>query len=382
MQMGDSAIADGRRQLLQRADEAQTVSELFATASERLRRLVPFDAAVWLACDPGTGLPTVPTRTENLSEFGFEACLRGWELEFTIEDVNLYHALARARMPAGGLRLATDDRPARSPRYRELVRPHGFDDELRGVLRADGSPWGMVALFRAEGAPAFDVTERALVGGLSESLGTAVREHARPALPGSAPSELPGPGLMVFAPDGELISVNDDALAWLDELGGDGRPLDAFAVRLPIVVVSTLMRARAIAQERERGSARARIRSRAGGRWLVCHASCLRDADGAVGNTALVIEPAPAAEVAPIITQAYELSRREQQITQLIALGFGTADIASELYLSSHTVRDYVKAIFEKVGVSSRGELVARLFAEHFAPVHFAPENVDRLDTA
>ena len=48
----------------------------------------------------------------------------------------------------------------------------------------------------------------------------------------------------------------------------------------------------------------------------------------------------------------------------------GTADIADELFLSAHTVRDYVKTIFEKVGVSSRGELVARLFAEHYAPVH------------
>ena len=36
-----------------------------------------------------------------------------------------------------------------------------------------------------------------------------------------------------------------------------------------------------------------------------------------------------------------------------------------------HTIRDYVKAIFDKVGVSSRGELVAKLFAEHYAdPMH------------
>ena len=39
--------------------------------------------------------------------------------------------------------------------------------------------------------------------------------------------------------------------------------------------------------------------------------------------------------------------------------------IAAELGLSSHTVRDHVKAIFDKAGVSSRGELVARLFSEH-----------------
>ena len=85
-----------------------------------------------------------------------------------------------------------------------------------------------------------------------------------------------------------------------------------------------------------------------------------------------MIEPAKASEVAPIITEAYDLSPRERQITQLIARGAGTADIAAGLHLSAHTVRDYVKAIFEKVGVSSRGELVARLFAEHYAPIHFA----------
>jgi ABC-2 type transport system permease protein len=104
----------------------------------------------------------------------------------------------------------------------------------------------------------------------------------------------------------------------------------------------------------------------------VCHASRLRDGDGALGNTALVIEPAQASEIAPIITQAYELSRREQEITQLIARGLSTADMAAWLHLSAHTVRDYVKAIFEKVRVSSRGELVAKLFAEHYAPAHMA----------
>jgi DNA-binding NarL/FixJ family response regulator len=143
----------------------------------------------------------------------------------------------------------------------------------------------------------------------------------------------------------------------------------------PNWVVATLARARAVTEERDRGAACVRLRTRSG-RWLVCHASTLRDADGAIEASALVIEPAQAAEVAPIVAEAHELSRREKEVAQLLAHGASTADIARELFISTHTVRDYVKAIFAKVGVSSRCELVAKLFAEHYAPLHMAPDNV------
>jgi hypothetical protein len=112
--------------------------------------------------------------------------------------------------------------------------------------------------------------------------------------------------------------MNDDALAWLDELPPDSGKTDSksFSGRFPMVVAAALMRARTIAEKRDRGSARARLRSRGSGRWLVCHASCLRDPDGKLGNTALAIEPATESETAPIIVQAYELSPRETEITQ------------------------------------------------------------------
>ena len=63
--------------------------------------------------------------------------------------------------------------------------------------------------------------------------------------------------------------------------------------------------------------------------------------------------------------QLFKLADRD--VLGAISRGASTNEIAAELYLSPHTVRDYVKTVFEKVGVKSRGELVARLFGEHYA---------------
>jgi DNA-binding NarL/FixJ family response regulator len=81
-----------------------------------------------------------------------------------------------------------------------------------------------------------------------------------------------------------------------------------------------------------------------------------------------MIEPARRAEIASIIVELYELSTREQQVTQLLVRGLAIDEIAQSLWLSRHTVRDHVKAIFTKVGVTSRPELTAKLFAEQFLP--------------
>jgi DNA-binding NarL/FixJ family response regulator len=52
------------------------------------------------------------------------------------------------------------------------------------------------------------------------------------------------------------------------------------------------------------------------------------------------------------------LTPREEQVVALVAEGLGNRDIARELKLSEHTVKKYLFRIFEKLGVSTRVELV------------------------
>ena len=98
------------------------------------------------------------------------------------------------------------------------------------------------------------------------------------------------------------------------------------------------------------------------------HASALTShGDGSSGSVAVVIEPAKSSEIAPIVIEAYSLTPRERDVVGALASGDTTSEIAARLFLSPHTVRDHIKTVFEKVGVSSRAELVAKLFAEHYA---------------
>lgn len=295
-----------------------------------------------------------------------------WHGEFHEHDVNLFADLAREAVPAASLDAATNGRVLRSARYRDFIQPQGYDDELRTVFRTGGRPWGVAALFREKGRKPFDDAEVALVAAVSDVVASAIRARAAMNV---APTGLgEAPGLLLFDDDGILVSANATAARWLTEIHGDHETDHWVAIlaertgpdiEAAVPIVPLLARARAVACGRDGGRPRLRLRDR-NGRWVVLHASVL-GGPAAGGTVAVVVEPAKGAEIAPIIIEAYGLTPRERDVVRALARGTSTPDIASELYLSAHTVRDYIKSVFEKVGVSSRGELVAKLFAEHYA---------------
>jgi DNA-binding NarL/FixJ family response regulator len=52
------------------------------------------------------------------------------------------------------------------------------------------------------------------------------------------------------------------------------------------------------------------------------------------------------------------LTKREEEIMRMIALGMKTHDIALALRITEHSVRNYLSAVFAKLGVSNRIELI------------------------
>ena len=70
------------------------------------------------------------------------------------------------------------------------------------------------------------------------------------------------------------------------------------------------------------------------------------------------------------------LTPREEQVVALVADGLTNRGVGGELGLSEHTIKKYLLRIFDKVGISSRVELVlyAMSHGEH-RPAEWMPNN-------
>ncbi len=349
-----------RNDLSRLLNRAHGVREFTLDAARMLARAVPFDGVCMLTMDPATRLPTGEVVENALPA---HAAARMAEIEFRGQDVNSFDALARSGRGVATLSAATGGELNRSERHQELRAVNGFGDELRALATVGSATWGALTLLRRPDRGPFSTADTALLASLSKHLGEGLRRATllTALAPGRRDRDEPA-GLVLLAGDGSIAQADVAAEMWLARLREDGRDGP-----LPGVVAATASRARSIAQGRapEGAVARARV-STASGSWLVLRGSML--GDGPDAQAAVIVEPARTHELAPLIADAYGLTERERTVTQLVAQGLPTDVIAGRLHISPWTVQDHLKAIFDKTGVGTRGELISRMFFDHYAP--------------
>jgi DNA-binding NarL/FixJ family response regulator len=322
-----------------------------------LARAVPFDAFCWGAVDPTSLLPTratgttIPHTTALIWEV-HELVARG----VVPRDVR---PLARAGRCVARLSEIVDGRSEQGPIYQRVLRPRGFEHQLRASLVVDGTQWGLLHLERQR--PDFTPREVALIDALVPHLAHAFRRWilAEPSQASGMPARLV-PGVIVLNGDNEVDSISPEAENWLGERGFADLKIPPSA----IAAVVGAARARADGGHNELvPSARVRLPT---GAWLHVRATHLTRPDRK-RFTAIVLERAGLEHVAPLIARAHQLSRRETQIALLVLRGLSTSEISGKLFISAYTVQDHLKSIFEKVGVRTRRELATEIFEPHVA---------------
>jgi DNA-binding CsgD family transcriptional regulator len=328
----------------------------FKEADRMLARLIEFDSSCWLSLDPSTLLPTSHFTREVASDHLMELAAN----ELLEEDVNKFADLARAGRPVGVLSQATNGRPLESPRFANILAPYGYGegDELRATFRVGDGVWGCVAVHRRVGT--FSERDADVVADISSYIGEGIR-RAVLATGLAVGNGHDSPGVIVLHGDDTLESMTPSARKWLFEIvdaTGSNAPI-------PLVVMSLADKARQAFDGTTDEVAAIRVPRKSGG-WLLMHAALLEGDDQ--GSVAVTLHPAALPEIASLIVEAYGLSKREREVTRLVLAGLSTEEMADNLHVSTYTVQDHLKAIFAKVGVHSRRELVAQIFLQHYAP--------------
>ncbi len=351
-----------RRHIEHLAQRGYETVRFWREATEVLRTVVPFDFhPCWFTVDPDDLLITGHFNA-GLRETPKEI-VRGQYVE---DDVNSFVDLARSRQPASTVSAATSGDPAVSWRWRNLLVPTGFDDALDAALRAHGRTWGALSLLHRSDQVPFTGPDVRFVARVSPALATGTRLGLLMTR-ASEPIEEPAPAVLLVDGDMAVVSATPAAPLWLADLPDNGRHVEG---SLPASVQAVVTRATAGPH------AEARIRVRASsGRWAQIHAARLMGAP--VARVAVVIETAQASAIRPLLLSAHDLTAREREVVDLVVRGRSTEQIAASLFISPYTVQDRLKAVFEKLGVRSRRELVALVHARDVQTL--IDDNDDRL---
>jgi DNA-binding CsgD family transcriptional regulator len=230
----------------------------------------------------------------------------------------------------------------------------GLGDEVRVALVSGQQCWGVLCLHRETAHAGFDDAQIGFLRTVAPLLADGLRRGILTSA-GVTGLSTEGPGIVVLSPDMTVRSKTAQAEHWLADIvdadwqGGLELPLPVYAA------------ARASTEEgSDRRTAMTRLRRTSGG-WLTVHASRLDNGSGMRPDIAIVLETTSAAQQSSLLLAAYGLTPAQSRVVELVLQARSTRDIMAELHISMNTVQEHLHAVFTKLGIGSRRELITVL---------------------
>lgn len=334
-----SSHASGGGGLARTLARAGTVSEVRDALRRPLTTMFGSSAVFVASADPESWVITGAS-SEQIPSAATPLFL---DNEYGVEDVVKFQQLADSAQPVQTLHRATGGDLRRSARWREILEPLGWGDEMRAALRVDGVTWGFVCLHRDRGEAPFSDHDADRLRSVAPVVAAELRRTVG-AERDTSPRVDDGPGVLLLDGRGTIISASGSTEEWLGELRRPTDPDDG-------VVLAALARAAL------RNPTSVEMRA-PDGRWLTLHGSRMQG-PGSV-RVCVVIAPTSASAAMPRLAALAGLTARERQIAAAVMRGMSTRAIAESCHISEHTVREHLKSVFAKSGVHSRRELVGR----------------------
>lgn len=320
-----------------------------------LRAAVGFDSYVWLMTDPHTWVGSSPLADVP--------CLP--ELPTLIRLKYLTEVNRWTGLPAAGLdrlHFHTSGDLGCSRVWAELQHRFQVTDVASLAFVDRFGCWGFLDLWRTWPAVPFGRDEAAFLAKLVKPLTDSLRRaQAATFAPDSDAPVLThaDPAVLLMTGGLDVIGQTSQAEQYLTLLvppqGGRGPvPAGAYNVAAQLLAVEAGV---------DSHPPRARVHI-VGQTWLTLQAARIGNADGDAttqAQIAVTIELASPADRAAIYASSHGFTRRESEILDRLLAGSDNRDLAHSLFLSEHTVQDYLKTIFLKTGTRSRRQLISHI---------------------
>ena len=333
-----------------------TAKRLREEVVAEVRRVVPFDAYLFMLTDPVTRVGTSPLADTPMVPWPrLPALIRARYLT----TLNRWPELLEAKIPSASLLATTEGDPSRSLLWREVQRELGVVDVAVAAFGDRYGSWGLLDLWRTDGT--FDPAELQYLGALAPYVVPGLRSALARTFVDTPDQLLPvGPAVVVLDPDLQVRSQTAGAAAALLQLNPPDEPMT------PIPAAAYNVAAALVAAEQGVPVGEPWSRVHLGGsRWVTVKADRMAETSGSMldavqRDIVVSIEPSTPAERTDLFARVHGLSTRETEVLILLGNGLSSHEVATQLVLSEHTVNDHVKSVLEKAGARTRQVLLSR----------------------
>jgi DNA-binding CsgD family transcriptional regulator len=329
------------------------LAELEQSLVTGVGRLIHAPMRTLYLLDPLTGRPgrVAPVNVSETMLARYERLPEGRE-----SDPLLAHVLASGGA-AYNLALMSSEEWLESPVYTNIVSMHDMRHVVQAPVTCGESMIGTINLGTSDPDRGYCAGEVRLAEALGRLVGVAVEgiraredlerelERARAAL------ELTGSAVVLSDPEALELRLNDAARRLLAQVkGGEERLYGLIAPP---------------GEMRVGFSRHVDVEFVDGGRGRLHGYSSRLPREGRALLTVLELDREAAGRAAgPLLP----LTAREREVAALVVNGLADREIAERLHLSRHTVSQYVKRIYRKLGVDSRVALTRLLLDRRWAP--------------
>lgn len=314
-------------------------------------QVVGFDAHAWLLTDPETCVGSTPLAdVPQLAELPKLIRLK------YLTEVNRWTRL-EAR-PVALLQEATQGDASRSLLWRELLRGYGVGDVASVVFRDRFGCWSFLDLWRSGATARFTSAEAGFLTDITRVVTRALRRtQAETFLVGATPDRPPaGPVVLLLSCVLDVLAQTPDTQEYLRVIlpPADGNapiPASAYNVAAQLLAVEAGV-------DQNVPSSRLHL---SGGLWVTMRAARIGDRTPLEErDIAVTIEETSPSDRVAVFARAFGFSARESELVGYLVSGCDTQELARRMFLSEHTVQDYLKSVFAKTFTNNRRTLLTR----------------------